>query len=175
MFQFSPLAPPRLCIQRGVTRHDSRRVSPFGHLRINAYVRLPEDYRSLSRPSSPVRAKASTVRPCSLDRISATRPKTGLVPGPPFLRTHSWCSSLLDSFTHPSTLVFKQLFRSLPTAAEPSNLPTCLASVNGYRTRFFDLPPTAAGAAARVAKGRNYMPMAHLCQHPTGQKSSNGR
>ena len=47
----------------GVTRHDSRRVSPFGHPRINAYVRLPEAFRSLSRPSSPVRAKASTVRP----------------------------------------------------------------------------------------------------------------
>ena len=82
-----------------MTAHDGCRVSPFGHPRINAYVRLPEDYRSLSRPSSPVRAKASTVRPCSLDRISATHPKTGLVPGPPFLRTHSWCSSLLDSFT----------------------------------------------------------------------------
>lgn len=38
-------------------------VSPFGNLRINAYVRLPEAYRSLSRPSSPVSAKASTVRP----------------------------------------------------------------------------------------------------------------
>ena len=73
MFQFSPLAPLRLCIQRRVTRHDSRRVSPFGHPRINAYVRLPEAFRSLSRPSSPVRAKASTVRPCSLDRIFSLR------------------------------------------------------------------------------------------------------
>ena len=57
-----------------MTRHDSRRVSPFGHLRINAYVRLPEAFRSLSRPSSPVRAKASTVRPFSLDRIMLARP-----------------------------------------------------------------------------------------------------
>ena len=63
MFQFSPLAPQPLWIQGEVTRHDPRRVSPFGHLRINAYVRLPEAFRSLSRPSSPVRAKASTVRP----------------------------------------------------------------------------------------------------------------
>ena len=38
-------------------------VSPFGNLRINACVRLPEAYRSLPRPSSPVSAKASTVRP----------------------------------------------------------------------------------------------------------------
>src|SRR5687767_12453447 len=75
MFQFSPLAPRSLCIQERVTRHDSRRVSPFGHPRINAYVRLPEAFRSLSRPSSPVRAKASTVRPCSLDRIFSLRPE----------------------------------------------------------------------------------------------------
>ena len=38
-------------------------VSPFGNLRINAYVQLPEAYRSLSRPSSPLKAKASTVCP----------------------------------------------------------------------------------------------------------------
>ena len=70
MFQFSPLASDSLWIQERMTEHDLRRVSPFGHPRINAYVRLPEAFRSLSRPSSPVRAKASTVRPCSLDRIS---------------------------------------------------------------------------------------------------------
>ncbi len=69
MFQFSPLASIRLCIQRRMTAHDGRRVSPFGHHRITAYVRLPDAFRSLSRPSSPVRAKASTVRPFPLDRI----------------------------------------------------------------------------------------------------------
>ncbi len=51
-----------------MTKLSLRRVAPFGYLRINAYVRLPEAFRSLSRPSSPVRAKASTVRPYSLDR-----------------------------------------------------------------------------------------------------------
>ena len=66
MFQFSPLAPHSLWIQEWVTAHDGCRVSPFGHPRINAYVRLPEAFRSLSRPSSPVRAKASTVRPVRL-------------------------------------------------------------------------------------------------------------
>ena len=39
-----------------------RRVSPFGHLRINAYVQLPEAYRSLSRPSSALDAKAFPLR-----------------------------------------------------------------------------------------------------------------
>src|SRR6266849_5728727 len=44
----------------------SRRVSPFGNLRVNGYLRLTEAYRSLSRPSSPADAKASSVCPCSL-------------------------------------------------------------------------------------------------------------
>ena len=38
------------------------RVAPFGNLRIKGYLHLPEAYRSLSRPSSPLRAKASAVR-----------------------------------------------------------------------------------------------------------------
>ena len=38
------------------------RVAPFGNLRVNAYLQLTEAYRSLSRPSSPLRAKASAVR-----------------------------------------------------------------------------------------------------------------
>ena len=39
-----------------------RRVSPFGNLRIKAYVQLPEAYRSLSRPSSAPDAKAFPLR-----------------------------------------------------------------------------------------------------------------
>ena len=63
MSHFPPLALIRLCIQRIVTGHDSRRVSPFGNPRITACLRLPEAYRSLPRPSSPSRAKASTMHP----------------------------------------------------------------------------------------------------------------
>ncbi len=37
------------------------RVSPFGDLRIKGYRHLPEAYRSLSRPSSPFKVKASTI------------------------------------------------------------------------------------------------------------------
>ena len=37
-------------------------VSPFGHLRIVGYLRLPAAYRSLSRPSSALGAKAFTLR-----------------------------------------------------------------------------------------------------------------
>ena len=43
------------------------RVSPFGNLRINAYVPLPEAYRSLSRPSSAPDAKAFPLRSFQLD------------------------------------------------------------------------------------------------------------
>ena len=39
-------------------------VSPFGNLRIKAHLQLPEAYRSLSRPSSALDAKAFTL--CSL-------------------------------------------------------------------------------------------------------------
>ena len=38
-------------------------VSPFGNLGINSYLPIPLAYRSLSRPSSPLRAKASPVCP----------------------------------------------------------------------------------------------------------------
>ena len=39
------------------------RVAPFGNLGIKGYLHLPQAYRSLSRPSSPPRAKASAMRP----------------------------------------------------------------------------------------------------------------
>ena len=46
-----------------------RRVSPFRYLRINGYLLLPEAYRSLSRLSSALSAKASTLRSYSLDLL----------------------------------------------------------------------------------------------------------
>ena len=45
------------------------RVSPFGYLRINAYLPLPEAFRSLSRPSSAPDAKAFTLRSFKLDLV----------------------------------------------------------------------------------------------------------
>jgi hypothetical protein len=41
MVHFPPLAPPSLCIQKGVMGHDSHRVSPFGHPRIKARSSSP--------------------------------------------------------------------------------------------------------------------------------------
>ena len=42
--------------------HRCGRVVPFGNLRIKGYLHLPGAYRSLSRPSSPLRARASPMR-----------------------------------------------------------------------------------------------------------------
>ena len=47
MFQFPGFPLPALCVQTGVTRHDPRRVSPFGHPRIKARLAAP---RGLSQP-----------------------------------------------------------------------------------------------------------------------------
>ena len=62
MVHFPEFALPDLCIQSGVTG-DASRVPPFGNLRVKGCLHLTEAYRSLPRPSSPTRAKASTVCP----------------------------------------------------------------------------------------------------------------
>jgi hypothetical protein len=53
----------RYFIHTPITEHYSCWVFPFRHLRIKGCLHLPEAYRSLPRPSSPINAKASTVRP----------------------------------------------------------------------------------------------------------------
>ena len=58
MFQFPAFAH---CLQCGIA--SQYRVAPFGNSGIKGYLHLPRTYRSLSRPSSPPRAKASTVCP----------------------------------------------------------------------------------------------------------------
>jgi hypothetical protein len=63
MVHFPEFAHARLWIQRDVPEFCP---GGFPHSEISGYnacVRLTEAYRSLPRPSSPVSAKASTVRP----------------------------------------------------------------------------------------------------------------
>ena len=57
------------------------RVSPFRYLRINGYLLLPEAFRSLSRLSSALSAKASTIR-------SYQHNQTIVVHGNELLSTH---------------------------------------------------------------------------------------
>ena len=58
-------------IHTPITGYDPCWVFPFGNLRIEACYRLPEAYRKLLRPSSPLAAKASTVCTSLLDHITS--------------------------------------------------------------------------------------------------------
>jgi hypothetical protein len=63
MVHFPSLAPVRLFYSAAGVPILSGRVAPFGHPRVKVCSRLAGAYRSLLRPSSPIRAKASTVCP----------------------------------------------------------------------------------------------------------------
>ena len=58
----SPGSPPYVMYWRMDTGGVLQWVSPFRYLRINGYLLLPEAFRSLSRLSSALSAKASTLR-----------------------------------------------------------------------------------------------------------------
>ena len=51
-----------LWIQYWIMEYELHWVAPFRYLRINGCLLLPEAFRSLSRPSSALSAKASTLR-----------------------------------------------------------------------------------------------------------------
>ena len=63
----SPGSPPYVMDWRMDTGGMLQWVSPFRDLRINGYLLLPEAFRSLSRLSSALSAKASTLRSLLLD------------------------------------------------------------------------------------------------------------
>ena len=54
---------PAYLIQRVMIRYEPDRVTPFGDPRVKACLQLTVAFRSLPRPSSSTRAKASTIRP----------------------------------------------------------------------------------------------------------------
>ena len=66
MFHFPRFASAAYLIQLRMQRYEPLRIAPFGNPRIKGRLRLPTDYRGLPRPSSPVAAKASVMRPNSL-------------------------------------------------------------------------------------------------------------
>ena len=65
----SPGSPPYVMDWRMDDTSSSYRVSPFRHLRIKDYLHLPAAFRSLSRLSSALSAKASTLRSLYLDLL----------------------------------------------------------------------------------------------------------
>ena len=75
MFQFAAFASAPYVFRYGYRL--KRWVSPFGNPRIKAYSQLPKAYRRVSRPSSPLHAKASTKCPShARERIIRARGKT---------------------------------------------------------------------------------------------------
>ena len=76
-------------------------VSPFGYLRIEAYLQLPAAFRSLSRPSSAPDAKAFTLCSCSLELFAIG------------LSTFCFVLNCLSFFVHISVAV-KKLFAFSP-------------------------------------------------------------
>ena len=68
MFQFTGFPSIRYGLAYGYM-DGSMQVSPFRYLRINGYLLLPEAFRSLSRLSSALSAKASALRSLYLDHL----------------------------------------------------------------------------------------------------------
>jgi hypothetical protein len=62
MFQFPSFPTARYVFTYGRPGIHPGRVSPFGHPRVIGYLLLTVAYRSLSRPSSAIGAKAFTLR-----------------------------------------------------------------------------------------------------------------
>ncbi len=81
-----------------------QRVPPFGHPRIDAYVPLPEAYRSLSRPSSAPDAKAFPLRSYQLDLVEQPSKAVLLIMNHAghreFVDFGSIVITLLNSFRH---------------------------------------------------------------------------
>ena len=60
----------RVLVYKQTLCFSTQQVAPFGHLRINGYLRLPVAFRSLSRPSSALRAQAFPIRSYLLPDLS---------------------------------------------------------------------------------------------------------
>jgi hypothetical protein len=80
MFQFRRCPPLDLYIQSRVLSLTGERVAPFGDRRLNAWLQLPDAFRSCPRPSSALDAKASTACLSSFFLACPPSPETGSLP-----------------------------------------------------------------------------------------------
>ena len=108
-----------LLIQYTVTGCASR-VSPFRYLRIPACLRLPVAFRSLSRLSSALSAKASTLRPFLLNLRSAAL-SCGLVLKMSSSHGDSWAADL--SFTCSRMFMISHVLCYCHNSMSGNNLP----------------------------------------------------
>ena len=98
-------------------------VSPFRHPRINAYVQLPAAFRSLSRLSSALSAKASALRFLSLNLLSSVLYN---------------CSLALLPFPHSVAVFHRDFFDSLSSDFSDSIallFDVCLALYSVFRVQ----------------------------------------
>ena len=100
----------------------ARRVAPFGHPRILACSRLPADYRSLLRPSSPPGAEASPVCPVSL-ASQTCRPRNAR----PSILALLFLSNALFSFPGPHRLAPAPGHACSALSSHPFKVPPGLA------------------------------------------------
>ena len=92
------------------------RVVPFGNLWIKGYLHLPRAYRSLSRPSSPPRAKASAMRPFLLSLFIRPHLRaSGMIYTFSSLLNFTFCTSCQRSF-----LCFQRWWRITDSNRWPS-------------------------------------------------------
>ena len=142
------------------------RVSPFGHRRIKACSRLPDAFRSVPRPSSPLGAKASTRCPSLLENLPS-----GLGPrstAPPPRQTGD-------------RRVSAKTVRPNPPANRPGDHVPATPRRRPARTASFQtLPrPAAAGPARprrRTGNGRApVLPLHHVQQHRTARPQAAAR
>ena len=74
------------------------RVSPFRDLRINVYLPLPAAFRSLSRLSSALSAKASTLRSFRFFFFGLTTSTSSMSPRPHFFEIRTYLGCLVTTF-----------------------------------------------------------------------------
>ena len=97
-------------------RSSSCRVPPFRDLRIKGYLLLPAAYRSLSRLSSALSAKASALRPNLLDLCNVPYKRHLTVQLPSRSVVMDFWFSKIDSIFHSSFPVLFSQARSLYSA-----------------------------------------------------------
>ena len=107
------------------------RVSPFGNLRINGHLHLPEAYRSLSRPSSAPDAKAFPLRSFALDLLSCCQEGLALV-----LKRLNYAGS--EFFEIVCVTLFEKFHKSLlfPSVACSSYLVTLFSFQGAFPASF---------------------------------------
>ena len=130
----------------------SMRVAPFGNPRIDGYLLLPEAYRSLSRPSSALSAKASALRPFCFDSHCQIPFEQSTIPTVASVKmVHFLMSSYLTFYAFGIRYMFS--FQGALSRERPGNKgrPACLHAWTVLVFRALAVTPMTECACARGA------------------------